>query len=216
MRKLSVHDRLLIAVKRAILSKGVPNTFGLSELEVTYRGPPSGSAGSAVRKWGEEPWEVKWWPSNSTRQRTLDESRTPRGILLSWKKEGRRTVVVVSKMEEVEEMEKKEISDELAEESALFLLGSASWAEAIHSKRVWAKNNPISALEIIHLHTKNAIEWKQSGIARQGADLVLQFCLEGFLPGAGFEISEEVDLSDPRRPLFDRLNAINGYVARGK
>jgi len=102
MRKLSVHDRLLIAVKRAILSKGAPNTFGLSELEVTYRGPPSGSAGSAVRKWGEDPWEVKWWPSNSTRQRTFDESRTPRGILLSWKKEGRRTVVVVSKMEEVE------------------------------------------------------------------------------------------------------------------
>jgi hypothetical protein len=69
-------ELLLAAVGRAAAKKGVPNEFGLAELEVSYGGPASGAAGAVVRKWPDGGIEHK-------------------GHRLSRGKDGRRTVVRV-------------------------------------------------------------------------------------------------------------------------
>lgn len=67
-------ELLLAAVDKAAAKRGIPNEFGLAELEVSYGGPASGAAGSVIRRWPAEGIEHN-------------------GLRLSWAKSGRRTVV---------------------------------------------------------------------------------------------------------------------------
>lgn len=50
MKRSSAHERLIGAVRSAIMDRG-PGLFGLSDLEMNYGGPAAGAAGSVVRKW---------------------------------------------------------------------------------------------------------------------------------------------------------------------